>query len=62
MLGVRRSGVTEAALRLKERRIIEYDRGQIEITDVQALESLSCECYQVLQEEYDRLLGAIPEW
>jgi CRP-like cAMP-binding protein len=61
MLGVRRAGVTEAAQRLKERRVIEYDRGQIEITDVQTLESLSCECYQVLQEEYDRLLGAIPE-
>jgi CRP-like cAMP-binding protein len=61
MLGVRRAGVTEAAQRLKERRVIEYNRGQIEIADVEALESLSCECYKVLQEEYDRLLGAIPE-
>jgi CRP-like cAMP-binding protein len=58
MLGVRRAGVTEAAGRLKERGLIDYSRGHIQITDVQGLEAASCECYQVLKDEYDRLLGA----
>jgi CRP-like cAMP-binding protein len=57
MLGVRRAGVTESALRLKERGLIDYTRGHIQIIDVQALEAASCECYVVLKEEYDRLLG-----
>jgi len=60
MLGVRRAGVTETALRLKEKGVIEYSRGHIEITDVQGLAVLSCECYMLLKEEYDRLLGITP--
>jgi CRP-like cAMP-binding protein len=57
MLGVRRAGVTEAAGRLKDRGLIDYGRGHIKIIDVQGLEAVSCECYQVLKDEYDRLLG-----
>ena len=57
MLGVRRAGVTESALRLKERGLIDYTRGHIQIIDVQGLEAASCECYVVLKAEYDRLLG-----
>ncbi|HUQ33144.1 MAG TPA: Crp/Fnr family transcriptional regulator [Pyrinomonadaceae bacterium] len=57
MLGVRRAGVTEAALGLKERGLINYSRGHIQIIDIQGLEAASCECYQVLKDEYDRLLG-----
>lgn len=57
MLSVRRAAVTESAGHLKERSVIEYRRGNIEITDLQALKDVSCECYVVLKEEYDRLLG-----
>jgi CRP-like cAMP-binding protein len=60
MLGVRRAGVTETALALKEKNVIEYSRGHIEIADVQGLMDLSCECYVVLKDEYDRLLGIRP--
>lgn len=60
MLGVRRSGVTESAGRLKERGLIDYTRGHINIIDVQGLGAASCECYMVLKEEYDRLLGRKP--
>ena len=57
MLGVRRAGVTETAGKFKEMGLIEYSRGDIEITDLKRLEDASCECYMVLRDEYDRLLG-----
>ncbi len=57
ILGVRRSGVTSAAKKLKDKGFIRYSRGSIEITDGAALENLSCECYSTLSREYDRLLG-----
>lgn len=57
MLGVRRAGVTVAALALKERGAIEYARSDLKISDVNALQKLACECYRALKDEYDRLLG-----
>ena len=56
MLGVRREGVTEAALRLQKAGIIRYSRGRITVLDRPALERRSCECYAVVKKEYDRLL------
>lgn len=55
MLGVRREGITAAACRLQHEGIIEYSRGHITIVDRQRLELKSCECYQVVKSEYDRL-------
>lgn len=49
MLGVRRSGITETAQHMRQRSIINYHRGKIEIIDRQALEAIACECYQVLK-------------
>ncbi|MBE9050000.1 Crp/Fnr family transcriptional regulator [Nostocales cyanobacterium LEGE 11386] len=57
MLGVRRSGVTVAANSLSQKGIIYYNRGNISIQNRYALEATSCECYQVLKDEFDRLLG-----
>jgi CRP-like cAMP-binding protein len=56
MLGVRREGVTEAALHLQAAGIIRYARGHIRVLDRPGLESRSCECYRVVKQEYDRLL------
>jgi CRP-like cAMP-binding protein len=56
MLGVRREGVTEAAGKLQDAGLIRYRRGQIEVLDRQGLEARSCECYQVVKAEFDRLL------
>jgi len=56
MLGVRREGVTEAALKVQKAGLISYSRGHITIIDRAGLEKRTCECYKVVKEEYDRLL------
>ena len=56
MLGVRREGVTEAALKLAQDGLIRYARGRISVLDRPALERRTCECYAVVKREYDRLL------
>jgi CRP-like cAMP-binding protein len=56
MLGVRREGVTEAALKLQKLGLIEYARGHITVIDRPGLEDRVCECYAVVKMEYDRLL------
>ena len=57
MLGVRRAGVTQAALNLQEAGMIDYTRGRINILDRERLEAAACECYHMVKEEYNRLLG-----
>ncbi len=58
MLGVRREGVTVAAGRLQDIGAIRYVRGHIKILDRVILETTACECYRVVKDEFDRLLGA----
>jgi len=57
MLGVRREGVSIAAGHLQQKGLIKYSRGTITMLDRAALESAVCECYQVVKDEYDRILG-----
>ena len=56
MLGVRREGVTEAAVALQSAGLISYRRGHITVLDRPGLEQRSCECYAVVKAEYDRLM------
>lgn len=58
MLGVRREGVTESALKLQRDGLIRYARGRITVLDRPGLEQRTCECYAVVKKEYDRLLPA----
>lgn len=57
MLGGRRESVTVAAGHLQDLRLIRYSRGHITILDREGLELMVCECYQTVQDEYDRLIG-----
>ena len=55
-IGVRRESVTEAAQQLQRDGLIRYTRGHVKILSRSGLEFSSCECYQVVKREYDRLL------
>lgn len=55
MLGVRRSSVTEVLLPLHEDGLIRYRRGNMTVLDRQGLEAASCECYRIIEDEFDRL-------
>jgi len=59
MLGVRREGVTEAAVALQRAGLISYRRGHITVLDRPGLEKRSCECYAVVKAEYDRLMPPV---
>jgi CRP-like cAMP-binding protein len=56
MLGVRREGVTESALSLQKAGLISYARGHIRVLDRAGLKARTCECYDVVKKEYERLL------
>lgn len=60
MLGVRREGVTEAAGKLQRAGLIQYSRGRITVIDRIGLEERVCECYEVVRQEYQRLLPGSP--
>ena len=57
MLGVRRSGVTEVAGKFQKEDIIRYSRGSIQIVSPERLKTHSCECYELVENEFERILG-----
>ena len=60
MLGVQRTGVSEAAGALQRAGLIRYRRGVVTILDRRGLRQRACECYGVAKREFDRLLGDPP--
>ena len=57
MLGARRASVTAALGPLQDAGYVRSSHGRIIIMDGAGLESCACECYVVVRDEYDRLLG-----
>jgi Mn-dependent DtxR family transcriptional regulator len=55
MLGVNRPSVTTSAIILQGAGFIKYSRGKITIIDREGLEDFTCDCYEVVKPEYDRL-------
>ncbi|PPC93630.1 MAG: Crp/Fnr family transcriptional regulator [Methylotenera sp.] len=56
MLGVRRVGVSKAATSLKQKALITYNRGYMDIHDLAGLEASSCICYQTDKQTYNAML------
>lgn len=56
MLGVRREGVSGAARRLRAAGLIRYARGHMTVVDRAGLEAMTCECYDAVRAEHQRVL------
>lgn len=52
-LGSRRAGITGAARILQSMGAIEYQRGQLVISNRSILEQIVCECYSILKTKFD---------
>jgi CRP-like cAMP-binding protein len=52
MLGVRRTGVTEAAGQLQAKGMIRYSRGELSVLNRTALEAVACPCYKASTKVY----------
>jgi CRP-like cAMP-binding protein len=62
MLGVRRPSVTVAAGMLQQAGLVRYTRGRVTILDRERLEEASCECYRVVRDRHEQLLGDSSAW
>lgn len=57
MLGVRRATASGLMGRLQGAGIVRYSRGRVSVLDHDRLAAAACECYGVVKDEYDLLLG-----
>jgi CRP-like cAMP-binding protein len=59
MLGVQRTTVSAAARALQQAGLIAYKWGSVTVLDRAGLERVSCECYGVIREHYERVFSCI---
>jgi CRP-like cAMP-binding protein len=55
MLGVRRTSLSVVAHGLQEAGLMKFNRGQIEISNLEGLKAMACECYGVIKLHYNLL-------
>jgi CRP-like cAMP-binding protein len=56
MLGVQRPSLSVVAATLQQAGLIRYSRGKMTIRKRSSLEATSCECYEIVKQEFERLL------
>jgi CRP-like cAMP-binding protein len=56
LIGVRRNSASMSAHALQAAGVIQYSRGKIQISDLDGLKKLTCECYNAVAVQYERLL------
>jgi CRP-like cAMP-binding protein len=59
MLGVQRTTVSEIAHKLEAAGLIRTQYGQIHIVDRGGLKKRACECYEIVRNHLDRLIGTL---
>lgn len=59
LLGVRRASVTESLKDLQSEGLVATKRGSIKIENMRELESVCCECFRLIEGEYERQLDRI---
>lgn len=60
MLGVHRPTVSTAANMLQQAGLIKYSRGQMRILDEEGLRNGSCECLEIIENEFDKIFKVPP--
>jgi len=55
MLGVQRTSIGMIANTMQVKGLIRYSRGKIEVIDLKSLRESACECYRIVNAEYDSL-------
>jgi len=55
MLGVQRTSIGLIAHNMQSEGIIRYSRGRLEVIDIDRLRSSACECYRIVNAEYEGL-------
>lgn len=59
MLGVQRTTVTAVIQNLEAKGLLRRQRGRVEIIDRRGLERAACECYQAVEDHFERLLPEV---
>ncbi|HEX8885036.1 MAG TPA: Crp/Fnr family transcriptional regulator [Noviherbaspirillum sp.] len=59
MLGVHRPTVSLVAGAFQQAGMIRYNRGHMTILQREALEDLCCECYDIVNKQFERILGKV---
>jgi hypothetical protein len=55
MLGVQRTSIGNVAGAMQTQGLIKYSRGRVQVLDYEQLKASACECYHIVNSEYEGL-------